>query len=213
MSKEITAITPQKGNPHRLNISLDGTYAFSLDCMSAAWLKLGQNLSASEIENLKARDEIEVAFNRASHFLSFRARSETEMLDYLSNKGFSDFVSETVINRLKEERLLGDHRFAQDWIDNRVSFRPRSQLQLRHELRHKGLQEDLIDDALQKADLDDITLAYAAGKKLIKRYANLAWQDFRRKMGAALARRGFSYETVHTVTKQLWDETHTDTQA
>ena len=196
MTKVITAITAQKRNTQRLNISLDGEYAFSLDRLTAAWLKVGRQLSPEEIASLQEKDEQEVAFNRALRYLSYRARSEAEMRKYLSDKGFSDHVSQTVIDRLKDERLINDPRFAQDWIDNRVSFRPRSQTQLRFELRNKGLSEDLIEDALQEADLDDIELACVAGKKLVGRYARLGWLDFRQKLGAALARRGFSYETV-----------------
>ncbi len=213
MTKVITAITAQKRNTQRLNISLDGEYAFSLDRLTAAWLKVGRKLSPEEIASLQEKDEQEVAFNRALRYLSYRARSETEMRKYLSDKGFSDHVSQTVIDRLKDERLINDPRFAQDWIDNRVSFRPRSQTQLRFELRNKGLSEDLIEDALQEADLDDIELACAAGKKLVGRYARLDWPDFRQKLGAALARRGFSYETVRSVTRQLWDECQTQTPA
>lgn len=211
MTKVITAITAQKRNTQRLNISLDGEYAFSLDRLTAAWLKVGRKLSPEEIASLQEKDEQEVAFNRALRYLSYRARSEAEMRKYLSDKGFSDHVSQTVIDRLKDERLINDPRFAQDWIDNRVSFRPRSQTQLRFELRNKGLSEDLIEDALQEADLDDIELACVAGKKLVGRYARLGWLDFRQKLGAALARRGFSYETVHSVTRQLWDECQTQT--
>lgn len=213
MTKVITAITAQKRNTQRLNISLDGEYAFSLDRLTAAWLKVGRQLSPEEIASLQEKDEQEVAFNRALRYLSYRARSEAEMRKYLSDKGFSDHVSQTVIDRLKDERLINDPRFAQDWIDNRVSFRPRSQTQLRFELRNKGLSEDLIEDALQEADLDDIELACAAGKKLVGRYARLDWPDFRQKLGAALARRGFSYETVRNVTRQLWDECQTQTPA
>lgn len=211
MTKVITAITAQKRNTQRLNISLDGEYAFSLDRLTAAWLKVGRKLSPEEIVSLQEKDEQEVAFNRALRYLSYRARSEAEMRKYLSDKGFSDHVSQTVIDRLKDERLINDPRFAQDWIDNRVSFRPRSQTQLRFELRNKGLSEDLIEDALQEADLDDIELACVAGKKLVGRYARLGWLDFRQKLGAALARRGFSYETVRSVTRQLWDECQTQT--
>ncbi len=212
MTKVITAITAQKRNTQRLNISLDGEYAFSLDRLTAAWLKVGRKLSPpEEIASLQEKDEQEVAFNRALRYLSYRARSEAEMRKYLSDKGFSENVSQTVIDRLKDERLINDPRFAQDWIDNRVSFRPRSQTQLRFELRNKGLSEDLIEDALQEADLDDIELACAAGKKLVGRYARLDWPDFRQKLGAALARRGFSYETVRSVTRQLWDECQTQT--
>ncbi|HOH91765.1 MAG TPA: RecX family transcriptional regulator [Anaerolineaceae bacterium] len=56
-------------------------------------------------------------------------------------------------------------------------------------------------------------LACVAGKKLVGRYARLGWLDFRQKLGAALARRGFSYETVRSVTRQLWDECQTQTPA
>ena len=206
MTKEITAITPQKRNTRRLNISLDGEFAFSLDRLTAAWLKVGRNLSQQEIATLQEKDEQEVAFNRALHFLSYRARSEAEMQTYLNKKGFSDFVSQTVIDRLKEERLLNDTRFAEDWIDNRASFRPRSQNQLRFELRRKGLEESTIEHALQKANLDELNLARAAGTKLARRYTELPWLAFRQKMSAALARRGFNYETASIVTRQLWDE-------
>lgn len=209
MTRKITAISVQKHNTSRLNISLDGEYAFSLDRLTAAWLKVGRKLSDEEMETLKARDEQEVAFNRALHYLSFRARSEAELLTYLSGKGYSDSVSQTVMERLKAEGLISDHRFASDWIDNRVSFRPRSQVQLRAELRRKGLQDEIIETALQKADLDDTDLAIEAGKKLARRYSGSDWQDFRKKMIPALARRGFNYETANSVTRQLWDEAQT----
>ena len=67
MTKEITAITPQKRNTRRLNISLDGEFAFSLDRLTAAWLKVGRKLSQQEIATLQEKDEQEVAFTRALH--------------------------------------------------------------------------------------------------------------------------------------------------
>jgi SOS response regulatory protein OraA/RecX len=35
----------------------------------------------------------------------------------------------------------------------------------------------------------------------------LEWLDFRKKLGAFLARRGFSYATIEPIIKRLWDET------
>jgi SOS response regulatory protein OraA/RecX len=34
----------------------------------------------------------------------------------------------------------------------------------------------------------------------------LDWQEFRKKLSAFLARRGFSYDTVAQVVKTSWDE-------
>ena len=49
MEKVITAIEAQKRNRQRVNVSLDGEFAFSLDRLTAAWLKPGRKLTAEEI--------------------------------------------------------------------------------------------------------------------------------------------------------------------
>jgi len=53
MKKTITEISAQKRNRRRVNISLDGSYAFSLDRLTAAWLQVGRELSEAEIEKLR----------------------------------------------------------------------------------------------------------------------------------------------------------------
>ena len=45
----ITAIEPQKRDPDRVNIHLEGEYAFSLARIVAAWLQVGQDLSEEKI--------------------------------------------------------------------------------------------------------------------------------------------------------------------
>ena len=51
-------------------------------------------------------------------------------------------------------------------------------------------------------------LVYRAGIKKAKKLArrNLEWQDFRKKLAAFLARRGFNYGVISPVLSQLWDE-------
>lgn len=68
MEKTITAIEAQKHNRSRVNISLDGAYAFSLDQLTAAWLKPGLKLNEQQIAQLLAKDEQQSAYNRALHF-------------------------------------------------------------------------------------------------------------------------------------------------
>jgi regulatory protein len=43
--KKITAISVQKKNPNRVNIYLDGEFAFGVARITAAWLKNGDELS------------------------------------------------------------------------------------------------------------------------------------------------------------------------
>lgn len=206
MKKTITEISAQKRNRRRVNISLDGSYAFSLDRLTAAWLRVGQKLSDSEIEDLQTRDEVEVGFTQALNLLSRRGRSTAEMTRYLEGKGYAPATLKAVLARLQEEGLLDDDRFAREWIENRSTFRPRSLRLLKAELRFKGLDEPRIDSALVESEVCDADLAMAAARKQAHRYLSSDYEHFRNKLGSALLRRGFSYATVNDTLRALWNE-------
>jgi regulatory protein len=206
MGKRITKITAQKRNPNRVNIFLDGEFAFSLDRLNAAWLTKGRQLSESEIEQLLTKEEFTSALGKALRFLGYRARSHQEMECHLQGKGYQEGLIRTVLQRLEADQLLDDSEFAVQWIDNRQCFRPRSQRLMKLELRQKGLDERVIDAAFEKADLEELDLALSAGRKLLGRYQNLEKQEFRRKLAGALQRRGFSYDTVKECLAQLEQE-------
>jgi len=206
MENVITDIQAQKRNRNRVNIFLDGQYAFSLDRMAAAWLTVGRQFSVEDISRLQEKDEFQTALNRALHFLSYRARSRQEMQTYLQNKGYETGLIDRVIAKLTEERLIDDLDFAQNWVDNRERFRPRSQSLMRLELRQKGVAESEIEQALQISDLDDFALAMKAGKKLSRRYQLLDKPEYDRKLAAALQRRGFTYSVVRECLPLLWKE-------
>ena len=174
--------------------------------MTAAWLQVGRELSDAEIEQLQMRDEVEVAFNQALNLLGHRSRSVAEMTRYLEGKGYAPGTLKAVLAQLEEEGLLNDDRFAREWIENRSTFRPRSQSQLRAELRFKGLEESSIDSALEESGVDDAALAMAAARKQAHRYLSSDYETYRKKLGNALLRRGFSYATVNDTLRTLWDE-------
>lgn len=207
MEREITALKAQTKNPNRINVYLDGEFAFGLARIVAAWLKIGQSLSQSEIDRLKEQDTLEVAYQKGLHFLSYRARSESEMIRKLREQGFEETVIETVIERLKGNGILGDSKFAQDWVDNRSTFRPRSKRLMGLELRQKGVSEEEIQKALTNAGNED-SLAYQTALPYLRRLAGADWETFRKKLSAFLARRGFSYGTIGPILHQLWEEMH-----
>lgn len=206
MDRQITNITSQQRNPNRVNIFLDGSFAFSLDRLNAAWLKKGQQLSEAEIDRLLSKDEFTVALTKALRFLGYRPRSRQEMERYLQGKGYENSLIRAVLERLEADKLLNDSEFASQWIENRQVFRPRSQRMMKMELRRKGLSDGVIEDAFLKAGLQELELALAAGRKLMGHYQKLKPLEFRRKLAAALQRRGFSYDTVKECLNQLQPE-------
>jgi regulatory protein len=207
-NRKITAIKVQKRNPNRVNIYLDGEFAFGLTRFVAAWLSVGQELSEEKIDRLQTEDTQEVAYQQALKFLNYRQRSQAEVERNLREHKFPAEVIEGVIERLSRSGVLNDDRFAQVWVENRSEFRPRGGNLLRMELRQRGLQEEAIENALQGIDEDD--LAYQAGLKQARKLKSLDRIQFRKKMYSFLARRGFNYEIISPVVERIWNETSSD---
>lgn len=204
MARKITAIKAQKRNKERVSVYLDGEYAFGLARIVAAWLEVGQELSDEKIALLTSKDEVEAAYARCLRLLNQRDRTMAEMRQYLKRHEVTEPVIDDVIGRLERANLIDDKRFAQNWIENRSEFRPRSRRALAFELRTRGIAPDAIEDALEQTDEEG--MAYRAAKKQSTKYRNLDWPEYRQKMIAFLGRRGFSYGTSAPVVQRIWQE-------
>jgi regulatory protein len=211
MERTITALKVQKKNPNRVNVYLDGEFAFGLSRIVAVWLKVDQTLGEDKISALQIQETNEVAYQKALHFISYRPRSENEVRKKLIEKGFDESVVSGVIDRMKENRILGDDQFAHLWVENRSTFRPRSRRMLHYELRQKGVSEETIQLALDTVE-DESELAYQAGIRYARRLADLDRETFRKRLAAFLGRRGFSYGTIMPVLNQIWSELQTEQQ-
>lgn len=209
--KKITAISVQKKNPNRVNIYLDGEYAFGVARITAAWLKNGDELSDEKISKLLAEDAREWAYQQALLYLSYRARSEKEIRQNLRKHEMPEEVIEETIERLRKAGLANDNEFAQAWVENRSTFRPRSRRALAMELRQKGLDDETVHSAV--SGVDEEALAYEAAQKRLGRLKGLEWNEFRKKLSEFLARRGFPYSVIAPIVTRLWSEVHMDDQA
>jgi len=203
---KITAIDAQKRDPNRVNVHLDGEYAFSLARIVAAWLQVGQEISEEKSAALQAEDAKERAYQQAMLFLSYRARSTAEIRQNLRRHKMPPEVIDQTIERLKAEKLADDDQFAKAWVENRSTFRPRSRRALAVELRQKGISDEAVRSAL--TDVDEEALAYEAALKRARRLESLDWNEFRTKLGEYLGRRGFSYSVTTAVVSRTWDEIH-----
>ena len=205
MSK-ITAIRAGKGRRKRVNVHLNGEFALSLEAEAAAKarLKTGQELNESQLEALVRADKYHRCLNAALQYLGYRPRSESEMRERLKRRGFDGDSIGTVITRLKEQELLDDTAFAQFWKDNRESFSPRSQWLIKLELSQKGIATEIIDEVVGEADDDKSAYQAALGKA--RGLSSSDHQNFRRRLGYYLKRRGFNYEVIRHTVERLWQE-------
>ncbi len=197
MAGTITRLAFQKHAADRVNVYLDGQYAFALPALEAARLRMGEYLDDEAIVRLQAQDERQKAYDRALRYLSFRPRSQAEVRRNLLAAGLEADLVEATLAHLVAQGYLDDAEFARFWVENRQQFRPKGSQALRGELRQRGVAAETIEAAL--VGLDPAASAYEAAQPRAIRLTALAQTDpaaFRRKLGDFLLRRGFDYEVV-----------------
>ena len=152
-------------------------------------------------------DDLEKLYDKALRFLSFRPRSEKEIIDYLSKKtkkalpvARQEKIKDKVLFKLKKQNLINDNEFADWWIDQRMSLRPKGKIALEKELLQKGISRQIIENKLSAISNQQlIILARKLIKKKLKLYKNLAYLKRKKKLSSFLARRGFDWQTINLV--------------
>ncbi len=201
---KVTALKMQARNKNRVNVYLDGEFAFGLAKIEAARLRVGQTLNEADLERLKQADTDETAFEKAIKFISYRSRSEAEVRQNLKKKDVPERVIEDVLTRLRRVGLVDDAGFARSWVEARSASRPKGKRALKVELRQKGLPQKTIEKAL--AGVDDAAAARQLATARAPRLKGLPERDFRRKLSEYLARRGIDYETISEAVERAWRE-------
>lgn len=196
----ITSISPQK-NGKRVNIYLDDKFGFGLDLENyvVLGLKVGQEFTTEAIEKIIRKAEFQKTYDKILRFGAMRPRSKKEYDIWLKKHKVPDSLHEELFEKLTHLELLDDNKFAIWWVDQRVRFRNKSKRALEVELRQKGIDKEIITNALDAQNVDEVKMA----KKLLEK-KNRVWVkytdvDARRKKSEYLLRNGFSWEIIREV--------------
>ncbi len=198
----ITALTAQVKNPERVSVFIDGAFACGLALEVAAGLRVGQIVTTAELEALERREEVHHARERAVGLLARRPRSADEISRQLRRHQHDADVIQIVIDDLTAAGLIDDTAFAAFWVEQRDAFRPRSRLALRQELSQKGLEREVVAEALE--GLDEIEAARRVARKQAGRWRELPEAEWRAKLTRYLLRHGYPYDVVSEVVSETW---------
>jgi regulatory protein len=207
----ITAIEPQvRGGGTRANVFVDGRYAFSLAIELAAGLRVGSAVDAQTSSRLLNEDQRARVYDAALRFLGARPRSEREIRARLAKHQFAPEMVDGAIERLRRIGLVDDAAFAEYWVEQRQTHRPRGGRLLKQELRAKGIDVETAAAAIPvNDDADD---AYRAAQRKAHSLRALDERTFKQRLGGFLQRRGFDYETTRSVVARLLEESGIRTQ-
>jgi regulatory protein len=137
------------------------------------------------------RDEAEVAREICLRQLAVRPRTRAELATALARRGISEEVAAGVLDRYDEVGMIDDAAFARAWVTSRHQGRGLARRALANELRQRGVDAEVTNEAL--GELDEETEAATARALVDRRLRSVTGPPeavFRRLVGM-LARKGY----------------------
>ena len=162
---------------------------------------LGAQPPAPESVDFDTNDQVAEARAVVLRKLSVQARTRHELGQALRAKDVPPEIADQVLDRMENVGLVDDATFAQDWVDSRQQRRGLSRRALSRELKHRGVSQDQIDDALSGVgSAEEYAAALELARRRHRRMGELPREVARRRLAGALARRGFG---SHVITRAL----------
>ena len=199
----ITKIEPQKQG-ERVNIYLNGIFAFGLmaEVQYKYGLTEGMSIDENYIRKVLMDEEQSKSNNCALHFLSYRQRTEKEIVDKLKEKGFEDKVIDNTLIYLKNYGLIDDMEFAKSFMKDKINLNKQGPKRIKYELYKKGISQEIINEVLAEDD-NEYNRALELAKRKLSSYKKDDKNAIYRKLGGFLQRRGYSYDCIHSVLREL----------
>jgi len=119
-------------------------------------------------------------------------RTRAQLAEGMRRRGVPEDAAETVLGRFEDVGLIDDAAFARAWVDSRHHGRGLARRALAHELRHRGVADDVVREAVDGLDRDEeyATAVALATRRLAALHGLPRDVRIRRAMGA-LARKGY----------------------
>lgn len=179
---------------------LDGT-AFFLDkeFFLDTGLCVGIDLSCEQIEKLKQQSDFKRAKARAIYYLSNGDLSKKALIQKLKTAGFLEENAVAATLRMQELGYIDDARYAKRFCEilaaQNISIR-----EARHKLYEKGIEPDIIKDALLEYNADPVSqIKNIINKKYSTKLNDAASVN---KVFSALVRKGFDFSDIKTALRE-----------
>jgi len=204
----ITKIEQQKNNIRRYSIFLDGEYSFSVseDTLVKLRLKKGMEIAEDKIEFILEHEVISLCKLYGLKLLSYKARSEQDIRDKMSKRGYSEKAIEEAIKYLRDQKYIDDEEFAKNYIRSSIINKKLGYNRIKNELLQKKVEgkivEAVFDELIDNDDEYERALELAI-KKRNTTYKNDDIQSAYRKLGGFLQRKGYSTDVVIKVLKEV----------
>ncbi|MEU1488360.1 recombination regulator RecX [Streptomyces sp. NPDC005752] len=169
--------------------------------------------SSSRAEKGEPRDPVEQARNICLRLLTGTPRTRKQLADALRKREIPDEAAEEVLSRFEDVGLIDDAAFADAWVESRHHGRGLARRALVRELRTKGVDPVVIDEAVGQLDpeQEEDTARELVARKL-RSTRGLDRDKRLRRLAGMLARKGYGEGMALRVVCQAIEAEGEDTE-
>lgn len=197
----ILSVTQSK--KHLVSVKTDeDEYLIDLNTVYDYGLHKGLEISHEKMDEIRHKSDVERAKSRGVWLLSMRAYSAAMLAKKLYADCEKDAVDEAICE-LIELGLVDDTAYAKALAAELSEYRHMSRRNIRLELKKRGIDRDIIDEAVYELPEDEIP---AILEIIRQKYANCFDDEKgRRRMFSGLVRKGYNYDDIKQAIEQYND--------
>lgn len=142
------------------------------------------------------------AFNAGAAQLAMRPLSRKLLIEKLVEKGHDEFLADIAADRLADYGAIDDAEYARIFAQDRQA-RGWGAIRIRSELRHRGVDDEFIDEALEELDASDEMIE----NFIISRAKDgLLDRKSAKKVSDALMRKGFKWDEIAPILREYTED-------
>ncbi|WP_297427630.1 recombination regulator RecX [Clostridium sp.] len=205
MSK-VTKMEIQKRNKERVNLFLDGEYAFSIsdELVYTEGLKLNNDIDSDKLKALAEKDSLVRCKEAGLRIIERTYKTEKELREKLKLKGYEDNAVDYCIDFLKKYNYINDTNYSKAFINDKLNSM--GSQKIRYALIQKGISREIIDEELTNLSTEnEENVAFNIGKKKYNAIIKNETDEYKisGKLYRYLISKGYSIDITNSVVKEI----------
>jgi regulatory protein len=205
MSK-ITKIEIQKRNKQRVNLFLDGEYAFSIsaELVYKEGLKINSEIDSEKIKSIAESENYIKCKESALRIIERNFKTEKEVKDKLKLKGYDDNSIDKSIEFLREYNFVNDIAYTKAFINDKL--KTIGSQKIKYSLIQKGIPKEVIDEELSELNKEnEKSIALSIAKKKLSNIKKNENDNYKisGKLYRFLISKGYDGEVINEIVKKV----------
>ena len=163
---KINKFAKEKNGMYKVILDNEDILLVHEDLLLKYELLIKKEVSDSLKEKIEKENLIYLAYNLSIKYLSSKARSEKEIVEYLKKKEVDSCIIKECIALLKKNNYINDDIYAKSYINDKISFSNDGPNKIRRSLQELGIKEEYIEKNIK---IFDTSTEKEKVKKLIEK--------------------------------------------